>query len=67
MLIPAPVIRSFTALARRDWLKDPLSKQVLSSGHLKGIIARVRPPLWASLEDASSQDAYLGCRKNGFA
>ena len=61
MLIPAPVIHSFTALARRDWLKEPLPKQALSSGHLKGIIAPVRLPLWASLENASSQDSYLGC------
>lgn len=54
-VIPAPVILSFTALARRSsGLKIPYPSNLLSSGPLKGIIVPAWLPLWASLENASS-------------
>lgn len=62
MVTPAPVIRIFTAPARKDsGLKIPYPSTLLSSGHLRGITALVQLPLWANLENANSHGSPLGC------
>lgn len=68
MVIPAPGILSFTALARKDsGLKTPYPSVLRNSGPLKGIIVLVGLSLWASLENASSQALILEVRKSNFA
>ena len=60
MLVPVPVILSFTALVRGDsGSKTAYPNDILSSGTLKGLIAPVQLPLWARLENASSQGFYI--------
>ncbi|KAF6125179.1 hypothetical protein HJG60_009704 [Phyllostomus discolor] len=60
MLVPVPAILSLTALVRgSSSSKTAYPSDILSSGTLKGLIAPVQLPLWASLENASSQGSYI--------